>query len=348
MTINRVAPAGWQYKSSLTAKQLNQLDQNTTYGIDKRDGYSDYINSELTITSGGSLSNSSGSVINIDPAGLNIYPGTLYIGSEINGDKYNNTPLRFGFYALNIAALSSGYVVPAAVFCKSIIRLTGTLTANAYIKFPSRGYQTLANGNTLVVNFAGWYKIIDNATVQDGYSLTVGACDENGNPTGNSIILPPRKVSFIYCDGTNIILGPGRPPYSVSDVRYATPALNPGDLYTSFSSQLPTQTTIDNFNFSNISVGDLLEISYTAGLKNTGSASNWGRLQVFINSNGLSTSLWITNSTSIVYNTFTTTYVAVSSNYTTVSLMGSVDNISTPSAYELYAPYNFSVKLIKR
>ena len=336
MAIYRVSPTGWQFKSTLKASQLNQLDKNATYGIDKRLGYTDNISSHLTVENGGSITLQPGSILNIDPMAVVLYPGTLFVGCEIQGDEYNNSTLRFGWTSY---AGTSSATVPAATYCKGIIKLTGTLTSNVVLKFPSRVIQSTIYGGTQVTTLYGWSKIIDNATIQDGYTLTLTPCNESGTSTGTSIQLPERKPSFVYCDGANMVLGPGRSPYTCENIQYRTANVSPGTLYYTFTSA----EDIETLTFTNVAVGDLYEIMYTAGLQNVGSPSDVGSLYVNVAGVDIANTIWLTYDLNTIYNTFTTTYVATVPGTNVVKLKA-----GTAGAYNIYSPYNFSVKLIKR
>jgi hypothetical protein len=55
MTISRAYSAGWSIGEIVTSSQLNGLDNNTTYAIDKRDGYGDFFSSVIQATGSGRI-----------------------------------------------------------------------------------------------------------------------------------------------------------------------------------------------------------------------------------------------------------------------------------------------------
>jgi hypothetical protein len=64
MTISRVNAGTWSVGDKLTAAQINQLDVNTTYALDKRAGQTDTLESQVTVASGAWLRFANGSTGN--------------------------------------------------------------------------------------------------------------------------------------------------------------------------------------------------------------------------------------------------------------------------------------------
>jgi hypothetical protein len=63
MSIPRVNTFGWTTNSELTSDQANELDTNITYALDKRDGYSDTLRSQVTISGNGDVYVGAGTTI---------------------------------------------------------------------------------------------------------------------------------------------------------------------------------------------------------------------------------------------------------------------------------------------
>lgn len=67
MTISKVNAPTWSVGEKLTAAQINAIDTNVTYAVDKRAGQTDSIGSALTVASGGSVTIASGASIVAQP-----------------------------------------------------------------------------------------------------------------------------------------------------------------------------------------------------------------------------------------------------------------------------------------
>lgn len=66
MTINRVKPADWAVREKLSSAQANQLDKNTSYALDKRDGQADTLESIVTLRNAGRICTLYGNGANAD------------------------------------------------------------------------------------------------------------------------------------------------------------------------------------------------------------------------------------------------------------------------------------------
>ena len=181
MTIKRSNPLGWFSGDSITPAQANAMDINITNGLDKRDGYSDTLASDITVAAGAGITFATSSGLTIDPSTVYIYGNhgntSLAIGPELIGDNSQSDPLRFGILTVNIsdipvtstgvAATRNSIAVPTVrTFninqCnKFIIKLTGTLDAtNTYLLLPV---------------IAGYSKLIDcSAVMANNNSLSIG------------------------------------------------------------------------------------------------------------------------------------------------------------------------------
>ena len=63
MTISRVKPANWAVNEKLTSAQMNAVDTNSTYALDKRNGQTDTLSSAVTVAFGSSLAFANGSTL---------------------------------------------------------------------------------------------------------------------------------------------------------------------------------------------------------------------------------------------------------------------------------------------
>lgn len=85
MSISRVKSAGWSTNEKLTSAQMNAVDVNSTYALDKRSGQTDTLSSVITIASGGQLSFASGSSITSASGSTFTFAGAAsFAGTAVN------------------------------------------------------------------------------------------------------------------------------------------------------------------------------------------------------------------------------------------------------------------------
>ena len=156
MTLDRVRPNGWPQNSTLTSSEINQIDTNSSNGLDKRLSQSDTVQSDLTLTDGGSMEfESTSSLVISDPASVTVSDGVLAIGAEIVGDESQLDPLRFGIVTVDCTG-SSDITLAGDQYNKGIIVLIGTLTSNACLT-SSRGITLillLISASTIIFCFS--------------------------------------------------------------------------------------------------------------------------------------------------------------------------------------------------
>lgn len=262
MSINRVNPNGWQYRKSLTSAQINQLDTNTTYGLDKRDGYTDSLESSVTVESDGYITFADDGYLSIiQPENVSIGDGVLSIGAELNGDVNQNDTLRFGFADQTVTSPTT--TVANAAYNKFAIRLNGTLTADTDVILPA---------------IAGYTKVIDNQTANnlnqlnsDGYNISDGYLLTVKTPSGNGVVLNGGKSALVYCDGTDIQFGAYTQPNALILIYNNFVPVLPNQLYQAVS--FVTATTPGGVvggstggfqkTFTNVKDGDQFQITYT-------------------------------------------------------------------------------------
>ncbi|MFZ2911472.1 MAG: hypothetical protein WAZ75_00120 [Candidatus Absconditicoccaceae bacterium] len=257
MTIPRVNTSGWFKTSTLTATELNQLDTNITYGIDKRNGETDVVSSDITVNSLGSITFESGATLNFDnPADLVLPDGYLSVDCILQG---NTKPLRTGFIECPVGGLED-YEMGAAYYTNSIIKLTGELTIDLLITMPA---------------IAGYSKIIDNAcTSQVGGTYRVFMKTTTG-ALSKAVYLPNGKCCVVYCDGINIVLGPANTANNILSIQSKAETgsgfgvTQQAITHTSAAPEIVTTDTDYYFTFYNIQAGDQFDISYTTGLEST-------------------------------------------------------------------------------
>jgi hypothetical protein len=192
--ISRVKPSTWAVNEKLTSAQINQIDTSLTYALDKRDGYSDTLGSDVTVT-GGSLTFSSGTSITTNSGSTALFGGSVAVsssgtltvsaGSTTNLASTNtitgNTTFSTGTLTVNSATSLVG-AVTAGNF---------TLTSINKIKLASRNATRVWQGN-FIPNpnsswriYQGYWKTSSTATAQE----IIGDIDLPHNATMGQIIL---------------------------------------------------------------------------------------------------------------------------------------------------------------
>lgn len=234
MTIGRVNDTGWQKGGDFTSPQMNALDINLTYCCDTRDGYSQTLSSNVTVN--GSLTFPTGSTLTIDPSTVSIGTGVLSIGAELNGDASQNSPLRFGY--VNDTATTPNLTLDATSYSKMCHNLTGVLTADTTITFPT---------------VAGAIWIVSNHTTGN-FSLLLQTASQ---------LIPSQLVQgksvIIYGDGTSIIPITTPPSNSIVSLQSKNEVTAYGTTF-----QTTTTTGVDvvgySFNFPSATTGDKFKI----------------------------------------------------------------------------------------
>lgn len=199
MTIQRVAPNNFANKQEIFTTDLNQLDINTTYELDKRSGQTDTLTSDITVDTGTITTFTSSSKLIVDPSALTIQSGTITTGAQIVGD---NSPLSFGTSTVNLSG--STYTLLNTEYNNFNIIFTGSITSPT-VTFPST---------------AGYTKLIDNRT---GQTLTL---------LPGSVTIPPQSKVFIYCDGSNLSISAAPPSYKIISENKMTYASNSSNINT--------------------------------------------------------------------------------------------------------------------
>lgn len=240
MSFDRANPFGWWKTDTLTSDQINQIDDNISNAIDKRNGYVNDVYSTVVVR--GDWTFESGSSLLIEYADtLAIADGTLTIDGQIHG---YSKPVRFG--VIECPVTSTSFTVPESVYKKYVIILTGSLTGNTGVYLPE---------------LEGYSKIVHNKCTMNGYNLSVRTVSNLG------VTLPYNKASLIYCTGDTIVEGITKEANVVKDIYYNAETSAYGTTYQTITSTSPTYLGGSYEKvFYNTAVGDQFEISYTAGL----------------------------------------------------------------------------------
>jgi hypothetical protein len=153
MTISRVKPSNWQINEKLTSTQINALDTNVTYALDKRSGQSDTLQSDVTVGTGGVINvqlNGELSTANDATVDLNIGE---YGSIEVIDDGYLGVTqgatvnMRLGAFS-TIHAADTGAIIKASG--GGLIRsdAVGSIVLNGgssdWVKFGSARTRTIA------------------------------------------------------------------------------------------------------------------------------------------------------------------------------------------------------------
>lgn len=253
MSITRANPNGWSTNDTLTSSQQNQVDTNTTYGLDNRSGQTDTLSSNITIASGGGITFNTGSALLLDPSVVSVSAGILNIGAELNGDNSVSDTLRFGYKTFSTTGGS--HTLSNTEYNKFAIKVTGVLSSNSSLTFPTA---------------AGYTKIIDNQTT-GAFTMTVGTASQIAGSSG--IVIPQGKQIVVYCDGTNLNLGSQSAPNSVVSIQNKHEVTAVGTTVQTMSTSSYVDITGYTFTFTNVIVGDIFEIFYRSASLMTGSGN---------------------------------------------------------------------------
>jgi len=260
MAITRVKTGGWKYGDNLTSSQLNDLDTNVTYGLDKRVGETDTLSSDVTVD--GSLTFNAGSSLILDPSTVTIGDGVLSTGAELIGDDSVSDPLRFGYNEVTIS--SPTVTLTATEYNTFNIKFVGVLTADTQITFPAT---------------AGYAKIIDNATTGD-YELSVIA-----SGSSNKIVINQGKQKLVFCDGTNLIVGSDSSTYSLISYFNKKQSSVFGTFVATINST--SYILIDSgysTSFTDVQLGDIFKIEYR--VRSTATLGDGARIGVYVSGSG--------------------------------------------------------------
>lgn len=177
MTISRAVPGGWGTGDTLAAADLNQVDTNTTYALDKRTGQTDTLRSTVTLTG-------SGAGILLQGAGANA--GRIIVNSadaSIEADVPGAEIIASGNGA-RIAATANGATVEASAAGAKIRTMTG-----GRIECSDNDYPLLGSGHT-------------GRTVARQLGLaTWGSVSDQSDASFTSVILRPFGASSDYSLG---------------------------------------------------------------------------------------------------------------------------------------------------
>lgn len=260
MSINKINPNGFKYRDIPTSAQLNQLDTNATYGLDKRSGQTDNLQSIVTVKNGGGVIVANDGYLTINnPNNVSIGPGVLSIGAQLQGDVSQNDTLRFGYQA--VAITNGTNTLSASQSNTFVIKLTGALTGNATVILP---------------NVVGTVKAIDNqCTVSgDGYTVTVitNSVGATGvifsalavfNNSGGALTYKFGKQAMVYCDGFDYKLASQTQPNSLINLfHHHDPANFNTNIYTLTNTTTAAIDPTYKFTFYNVNVGDIFDITY--------------------------------------------------------------------------------------
>ena len=319
-------PGSWYYKQTLSSAQANQLDINSTYCLDKRDGYTDTLQSQVTVDGGLTFATGCELVI-LDPTVVTLGAGNLSIASTLIG---SGAPLLTGY--VSVAITSTSQTLTSAQAQNSIFKLTGTLTNNTTVLFPA---------------IAGYSCIVDNGTTADGYSLTIStASATNGgvqlpSTVINNINSTNEKAVEVYCDGTNL----NQVVFTMSNQTVNLVNASAGGSSLIYAVTGLTSTAVPTLTLNvTASTNDLLEISFNGVL--LGDGSHQATMSVYVNSTQQTATI-LNNSSVVSYATTSNVvyYKATSSGVYTITVQ-LVSNNSGGVA-NLYAPASLTVKTIR-
>lgn len=231
MTISRVKPANWSAYEKLTSAQINQVDTNTSYALDKRSGQTDtlssgvlvdgYLNFQTGSYLGGTITFNSSSDTTLSgkvTTGFNqAYPFDLKIADRASDASTNYTYIHgqkpyasatstngiAGSVIINIPASTASNVSTGSI---AFQESNANLLSLTRIHNPAHD-ASLSYGVSMTTSTG--FKI--NFSTGAGDGSTVGGGDFNltaGNSTGNS--LNPGAINITAGSGTGSSITAGQ------------------------------------------------------------------------------------------------------------------------------------------
>lgn len=314
MAIISVRQNGWPAgPTTLTSAEINQLDQNSVHGLDKRAGETDDLRSNVTVTGGGSITIDSDGELTLNPESVTINDGTLKVLPTLQGD---GGPLHLGFESISITGNGGTTVdlTQSSDLEKGILILEGTITE--------------VNGSTTRTVLlpdpkenSAYIKYIINNT--DG-EVRARAKTNQGFTSG--LVAPGRAAAIAVYDNANLNnalnIADSR-QNEIFEVWNKSDSNSYGTTVQTISTTSYTKVTGFERVFTGIQVGDIFQIDLSVGVEN--SASNTSTVAVHVD-DGSSSELVETQvqatSTDQVNAFVSTIYVADSTNDLTIDLRG--------------------------
>lgn len=180
MSIPRSKVPDWTLNEEVTTDQINNLDKNTTYGIDKRKNFPDQIKSTLGALTGSSFTFEEDSFFTIrDPSVFTISDGYIKTNAIILGDEQ---PLSLGLGINEVLNNNNANVIAP-------FHSVGNFTTTGQID----GYSRIITSNIL-----GFSKVIDNRCTGDGYVVF-------RQFTGEDAVVYNGFCNGIYSNGANLV-----------------------------------------------------------------------------------------------------------------------------------------------
>ncbi len=165
MTISRINGATWGVDDELTSAQINGIDVNTTYALDRRAAHSDTLSSTVTAASGASLTFASGSTCTLQSGATCSVAGALTVasGGAVTFASGSSMALATGS---TITRSGTGVKLLVDV---QITNLTATYTAS------TGSFTDVTGSSCSVTALAGDLLVIDATAFCDLLSSTSGS-----------------------------------------------------------------------------------------------------------------------------------------------------------------------------
>lgn len=213
MTISRVKPSNWSTNEKLTSAQMNAVDTNITYTLDKRAGQTDTLSSAITVAVGASLNFVSTSEINgnavfdftvedtstivFDVGSTLLFNGVATCNFQNDTDfslkiadkTSNSAPQTMKIYGQKPYASAVGDNGIAGDILLNIPASTATPTSTGSIK--------MQEGSADLLVVTRYYNPTNDASLANGtaitaatnFSISISGSDADGSHVGGDLLL---------------------------------------------------------------------------------------------------------------------------------------------------------------
>lgn len=252
----------WFKGDALTAAQINTIDTNISNALDVRALQHNDIRSYGNVSDSDIIINT-GSKQTWNAGGFNLqYNGTLEVDSLFTGA---NLPLKFGWIEDTVSTASHTLTTNAQIARN--VKLSGTRSANTTVILPQ-----VEGAEKVIVNHIQPASSSQNLylTLHTNYTLAQGLPGiilpiVRNNTTGG-------KAIHIVCDGYRWYEINRVPINYVNQMEYWIPSAS----VFPYNASSTSYVSITSLAFTNLVVGDWLEISYNATLTNSNaSGTTW-------------------------------------------------------------------------
>jgi hypothetical protein len=207
MSITKVRPLGWAYNKKVSSAEFQQLDENASYGLDKRAGETDTLESDITVASGASIILDFGAELRANTGGVVIDPGGVLVVESASlttidlgaSSSLNTIGGTIDVDATSIFDIASGAVCTWTLGNGSVLNMTGAsssinLLSTSTLNTTSNGQIVLGGGSNDWVTFSS----SRSRTIRFGFNYELAGYATTGWKSDASST--PRLISTAVAD----------------------------------------------------------------------------------------------------------------------------------------------------